>query len=245
MSDSRVIVALDYADCGRAFELVGQLDPSRCRVKVGKELFTVGGPQVVRELIAQGFDVFLDLKFHDIPSTVEGACRAASDLGVWMLNVHAAGGRHMMEAARRAIESVRPRPYLIAVTMLTSLDRDDIREVGFSGTVRDNVRRLVRLASSSGLDGVVCSPQELSCLRKEHAHEFLAVTPGIRAAGSDRSDQKRVMSPLEAIQFGASYIVVGRPITGAPDPLEALFAIESEVAKSLSNLGCRSEQKPV
>lgn len=236
MSDSRVIVALDYADCGRALELAGQLDSSRCRVKVGKELFTVGGPQVVRELIAQGFDVFLDLKFHDIPNTVAGACRAASELGVWMLNVHAAGGRHMMEAARQAIESVLPRPRLIAVTMLTSLDKDDIREVGFSGTVRHNVRRLARLASSSGLDGVVCSPEELTCLRKEHVPEFLTVTPGIRPAGSDRLDQKRVMTPLEAVECGASYIVVGRPVTGAPEPMEALIAIESEVAGAMAGV---------
>lgn len=245
MSDSRIIVALDFADCFRVLELAGQLDPFRCRLKVGKELFTAGGPQVVRELIAQDFDVFLDLKFHDIPNTVAGACRAASELGVWMLNVHAAGGRHMMEAARQAIESVRPRPYLIAVTMLTSLDKDDIREVGFSGTARDNVLTLARLASSSGLDGVVCSPQELTCLRKEHAHEFLTVTPGIRPAGSDRLDQKRVMTPLEAIQRGASYIVIGRPVTGAPKPMEALIAIEGEVARGLSDLGHRSEGKPV
>ena len=236
MSDSRIIVALDSADCARVRELAGQLDPLRCRLKVGKQLFTVGGPQVVRELIAEGFDVFLDLKFHDIPNTVAGACRAASELGVWMLNVHATGGRLMMEAARQAIEPVKPRPYLIAVTLLTSLDKDDIREVGFSATARHHARKLALLANSSGLDGVVCSPQELTCLRQDHAHNFLMVTPGIRPAGSDRRDQKRVMTPLEAIQRGASYIVVGRPITGAPEPMEALIAVESEVARALAGV---------
>ncbi len=228
----RIIVALDLPDPDAALELAGRLDPSRCRVKVGKELFTRGGPGVVGGLRRRGLEVFLDLKFHDIPNTVAGACRAAADLDVWMVNVHASGGRWMMEAAREALAASSPRPLLTAVTVLTSLDDEDLAEAGFSGTLQDSVLRLARLAENAGLDGVVCSPLELEPLGRVVGDEFLRVTPGIRPADSARGDQKRVMTPAEAISCGAHYLVIGRPITAAPDPAAALAAIAEEIASA-------------
>ncbi len=225
----RIIVALDLPDPDAALELADRLDPSRCRAKVGKALFTRGGPGVVGGLRRRGFEVFLDLKFHDIPNTVAGACRAAADLDVWMVNVHASGGRRMMAAAREALASSSRRPLLTAVTVLTSLDDEDLAEAGFSGTPRDSVLRLARLAEDAGLDGVVCSPLELEPLRGVVGDEFLRVTPGIRPADSARGDQKRVMTPAEAVSRGAHYLVIGRPITGAPDPAAALAAIADEI----------------
>ena len=228
----RIIVALDLPDPDIALELAARLDPSLCRVKVGKELFTRGGPGVVGGLRRCGLEVFLDLKFHDIPNTVASACRAAADLDVWMVNVHASGGRRMMEAARVALEASSPRPLLTAVTVLTSLDDEDLAEAGFSGTLRDSVLRLARLAEDAGLDGVVCSPLELEPLRHVVGDEFLRVTPGIRPADSSRGDQKRVMTPAEAVSRGAHYLVVGRPITAASDPAAALAAIAEEIASA-------------
>lgn len=227
----RVIVALDFADADAARALVARLDPKLCRVKVGKELFTRAGPQFVSGLVAAGYDVFLDLKFHDIPNTVARACAAAADLGVWMLNVHALGGRRMMEAARQALDSASgTRPLLIAVTVLTSLDETDLGEIGLSGSPADNVERLAALAQSSGLDGVVCSAQEAAGLRASRGDGFVLVTPGIRPSGAQRSDQKRVMTPAEAMRAGSHYLVVGRPVTQADDPLVALAGLNREIA---------------
>ena len=232
MSEPRVIVALDFPEPKEALALAAKLDPARCNLKIGKESFTRGGPELVRNLVRDGFRLFLDLKFHDIPNTVAGACAAAADLGVWMMNVHASGGPQMMEAARRAVgDSVR-RPHLIAVTVLTSLDDADLAAVGFAGDTSTIALKQARLAASVGLDGVVCSAREIAGMRAAEGDEFLLVTPGIRPAGAQSSDQKRVMTPAEAISLGASYLVIGRPITGAPDPLAALTAIEGEIAKS-------------
>jgi orotidine-5'-phosphate decarboxylase len=228
----RVIVALDFAAEEEALALVDLLDPGACRVKVGKELFTRGGPDVVERLTGKGFDVFLDLKFHDIPSTVAKACRAAADLSVWMLNVHALGGRAMMEAAREAVSSAAGRPLLVAVTVLTSLDERSLAEVGLGGSVEDNVLRLARLAAQSGLDGVVCSPWEAADLRRNHGPDFRLVTPGVRLPGAASDDQRRTLAPAEALARGADYLVVGRPITQAPNPKAALKAILADVETS-------------
>ena len=229
-SDSPIIVALDFPDRATALNLVEQLDPSRCRLKVGKEMFTRLGPDFVEGLAGKGFDVFLDLKFHDIPNTVAGACSAACDLGVWMMNVHASGGRRMMEAAREAIEKSSQSPLLIAVTILTSLSEEDIKEVGYMGTPAENVMRLATLASQSGMDGVVCSPKEVTTLRESLGNDFALVTPGIRPAGSAADDQRRTLTPAEAIAAGSSYLVIGRPITQADKPMGVLLTIESEIA---------------
>jgi orotidine-5'-phosphate decarboxylase len=224
-----IIVALDYPAPEQALEMARHLDPARCRVKVGKELFTRGGPAVIEQLTKLGFEIFLDLKYHDIPNTVAGACRAAADLGVWMVNVHALGGRRMMEAAREAVENSSHRPQLIAVTILTSMGEEDIAEIGLAGTPADNVRRLAALTASAGLDGVVCSPKEIELLRNEQGSNFTLVTPGIRPDWAARGDQRRVTTPSEALQLGATQLVIGRPITGASHPLEALARIEKEI----------------
>lgn len=225
-----VIVALDFAERDAAMALVDQLDPTQCRLKVGKEMFTRLGPSFVSELVDRGHSVFLDLKFHDIPNTVAQACRAAADLGVWMVNVHASGGRTMMEAAKDALSDYENPPLLIAVTILTSLDTADLAEIGYPGDPADNVRRLAALTHSSGLDGVVCSPKEIAMLREDLGSDFQLVTPGIRPASAALGDQKRVMTPAEAVQVGASHLVIGRPITKAEDPLAALQAIRAEMS---------------
>jgi orotidine-5'-phosphate decarboxylase len=225
----KIIVALDFPDAASALALVDRLDPALCRLKVGKELFTVAGPEFVRALVARGYEVFLDLKFHDIPNTVAAACRAAAGLGVWMVNVHAAGGRRMMEAARDALNVLPQRPLLIAVTVLTSMNADDLEEVGVAASPAEQVLRLARLTQSCKLDGVVCSAQEAALLRAELGAGFRLVTPGIRPAGSEVGDQRRVMTPSEAIAAGATDLVVGRPITAAPDPLAVLRAISDEI----------------
>ena len=225
----KIIVALDFSDAASALALVERLDPALCRLKVGKELFTAAGPELVRALVARGFEVFLDLKFHDIPNTVGAACRAAARLGVWMLNVHASGGRRMMTAAREAIADLPTPPLLIGVTVLTSMSAEDLGEVGVSDPPADQVRRLARLTQACKLDGVVCSAQEAAVLRADLGPDFRLVTPGIRPAGADAGDQRRVMTPAEALRAGASDLVIGRPITGAPDPLAALRAIRDEI----------------
>ncbi len=229
MNKGRLIVALDFPSVDQALAMADRLDPARCRVKVGKELFSRGGPEVIGALRAHGFEIFLDLKFHDIPNTVAAACRAAADLGVWMINVHALGGRKMMAAARGALADYQNVPLLIAVTVLTSLDTEDLAEVGISSTPEQMVMRLARLAYEAGMDGVVCSARELAPLRAALPADFLTVTPGIRPQGAAVADQKRVMSPGDAIQAGASYLVVGRPVTAAKQPLQALAAIEAEI----------------
>ena len=229
MSDPRVIVALDFPSATEAQQLVTRLDPARCKLKVGKELFVSAGPAFVAGLVDQGYGVFLDLKFHDIPNTVAAACRASAKLGVWMRNVHALGGHAMLSAAREAVECVAARPLLIAVTVLTSMQDDDLIEVGIVGTAQEAVSRLAQLSHRCGLDGVVCSAREVTQLRRERGASFLLVTPGIRPAQSAPGDQTRVATPREAMSNGASYLVVGRPITQAADPLAALAAIQREL----------------
>jgi orotidine-5'-phosphate decarboxylase len=226
---NRIIVALDYPDGESAWALIQQLDPKLCRVKVGKELFTAAGPDLVRKLVSAGFDVFLDLKFHDIPNTVAAACKAAAGLGVWMMNVHASGGRRMMDAARDALAGLEKRPILIGVTVLTSMGPEELKECGINTSPEEQVKRLARLAKSCNLDGVVCSALEASQLRAELGKDFALVTPGIRPAGSNAGDQTRIMTPAKAIIAGSDYLVIGRPITQAPDPLIALKNIQQEI----------------
>ncbi|KAB7623654.1 orotidine-5'-phosphate decarboxylase [Alkalilimnicola sp. S0819] len=226
----RILVALDFAEAADALALARQLDPAACRLKVGKELFVRAGPDLVRRLQEAGFEVFLDLKFHDIPNTVAAACRAAAELGVWMVNVHALGGGAMMQAAREAVDTVPRPPLLIAVTVLTSHDQATVSQIGLAGTPADNVARLAALSAEQGLDGVVCSAAEAPMLRRERGEDFRLVTPGIRPAGSEAGDQKRVLTPRQALAAGSDYLVVGRPITRSPDPLAALHAIRAEIS---------------
>ncbi|SFK09937.1 orotidine-5'-phosphate decarboxylase [Methylophaga sulfidovorans] len=229
MSDPRIIVALDYATASDALQMADKIDPKRARVKVGKELFTRSGPSVVTNLVSRGFDVFLDLKYHDIPHTVAKACAAAADLGVWMLNVHTLGGAAMMEAAREAVDNSSTQPILIGVTLLTSMDQTTFEQIGLNGNMSDTVIRLAKMAKSSGLDGVVCSAQEASALRENLGESFQLITPGIRPAGSDVGDQHRIMTPKQAIEAGSHYLVIGRPITAAKDPMQALTDIEKSL----------------
>ena len=226
---SPVIVALDMADAQDALGLARRLEPSACRLKVGKELFTACGPALLDELHDLGFQVFLDLKFHDIPNTVAAAVLAAARRGVWMVNVHASGGRRMLVAAREALEAVPQPPLLIGVTVLTSMDESDYAEVGFSLPLAEQVQRLARLCQQSGLDGVVCSAREAAVLRESCGADFALVTPGIRPAGSASDDQRRVLTPAQAVAQGASYLVVGRPITRAADPAAALAEINASL----------------
>ncbi len=227
--DPRVIVALDFANAGDALALVERLTPNQCKLKVGNELFVRAGPALVEKLATLGFKVFLDLKFHDIPNTVAQACRAVADLGVWMTNVHALGGVKMMQAAREAVAEMATPPKLIAVTVLTSLSRADLCQVGLDVEPAVQVERLARLAHEVGLDGVVCSAQEATLLRRQIGPDFLLVTPGIRPAGSEIGDQSRILTPAQAIRAGADYLVVGRPITQAADPVAALQKINAEL----------------
>ncbi len=223
----RIIVALDYANSAEALAMADRLDPARCRLKVGKELFTREGPQIIRGLQDRGFDIFLDLKFHDIPNTTAAACTAAADLGVWMINVHALGGRRMMEAASRAVEPFST--LLIAVTVLTSMEAQDLREIGLQYEPAELVPKLASLAQQSGLDGVVCSAHEARHMRDTLGGKFHLVTPGVRPAGADKADQRRIMTPAQALGEGASYLVIGRPITRAADPAAAFEQIYKEV----------------
>ena len=229
MTDPKIIVALDYPEAAPALNLVARLEPSLCRLKLGKELFTAAGPQLLEQMMRRGFDVFLDLKFHDIPNTTAQACKVAATLGVWMLNVHALGGRKMMEAAREAVAQAARPPKLIAVTVLTSMAQEDISELGIAGTPAEMVLRLATLARDSGLNGVVCSAQEAALLRKHCGSAFCLVTPGIRPADAAADDQSRIMTPRAALESGASYLVIGRPITRAADPLRALQDISKQI----------------
>ncbi len=230
----RVIVALDHADARAAIDTARRLDPAQCRVKVGKELFTAAGPAVVESLHELGFEVFLDLKFHDIPNTVAGACRAAAQLGVWMVNVHASGGRRMMLAAREAVDAFERPPLLIAVTVLTSMEAGDLADIGIEVPVEEQVARLALLAEECAFDGVVCSARETQMLAAERRPGFITVTPGIRPAGSEAGDQRRVVTPGDAIRNGSTYLVIGRPVTGAREPVRVLEAINAEVAAALA-----------
>jgi orotidine-5'-phosphate decarboxylase len=228
--DPRVIVALDFPDADTALGFARRLPANACRLKVGQELFTAAGPRLVTGLQELGFEVFLDLKFHDIPNTVAQACKAAGRIGVWMLNVHALGGRAMLSAAREALEGGSRRPLLIAVTVLTSLGDDDLAEVGIRGTPLEAASRLAALSQSCGLDGVVCSAHEASTLRAERGPGFLLVTPGIRTAADAADDQKRVVTPLDAVRNGSTYLVIGRPITRATDPGSVLASINDQIS---------------
>ena len=229
MIDPKIIVALDYPESKPALELVSRLQPSLCRLKIGKELFTAAGPRIVEQCMQRGFEVFLDLKFHDIPNTTAQACKAAASLGVWMVNVHALGGRKMLEAAREAVATSMRPPKLIAVTVLTSMAQEDLAGIGIADTPSNMVLRLAKLAQDCGLDGVVCSAQEATLLRLQCGSSFCFVTPGIRPADSAADDQSRIMTPRAALQNGASYLVIGRPITKAADPLLALQNISKEI----------------
>ena len=229
MNDPKIIVALDFPGAVPALALAHRLSPELCRLKVGKELFTATGPILLEQLMRGGFEIFLDLKFHDIPNTTAQACKAAASLGVWMINVHALGGRKMLEAAQIAVSNSARPPKLIAVTMLTSMAQEDIAELGIQFTPEEMVLRLAKLAQDAGLDGVVCSAQETAMLRKQCGNKFSLVTPGIRPAHASLDDQSRVMTPQAAMQAGSSYLVIGRPITKASDPLQALLAINQDI----------------
>jgi orotidine-5'-phosphate decarboxylase len=232
MNEPRIIVALDYPGAQSALQFVNRVEPRACRLKVGQELFTAAGPQLIEQLVQRGFDVFLDLKFHDIPHTVAQACKAASKFGVWMLSVHALGGRVMLAAAREALQGFKQRPRLVAVTVLTSIKNEELGEIGVSGKLNEAVLQLAGLAHDSGLDGVVCSAQEAPDLRKQFGRKFCLVTPGIRSERVAEDDQQRVTTPRRAMENGADYLVIGRPITQAQDPLKALQEINQEIAKS-------------
>ncbi|MBI3562309.1 MAG: orotidine-5'-phosphate decarboxylase [Gammaproteobacteria bacterium] len=228
-NSAKIIVALDYADQHAALALVKRLIPGRCKLKVGKELFTRAGPALVTTLVDKGFDVFLDLKFHDIPTTVARACEAAARLGVWMLNVHALGGRAMLVAAREAIDKTSHPPLLIAVTVLTSLSDADLAGLGFQMNIAQTTQHLAKLALHCGLNGVVCSAQEAHQLRQLTSPQFTLVTPGIRLPDAAGDDQKRIATPFAALSNGANYLVIGRPITQAPDPMVVIEAIEHDI----------------
>lgn len=232
-ADPRIIVALDYAEQQPALDLAARLSPALCRLKVGKELFTAVGPLIVEKLNAMGFEVFLDLKFHDIPNTVAKAIEAAANLGVWMVNVHACGGRGMLEAAAEAVSKNQHKPLLIGVTVLTSSGEKELHDIGVECSPQQQVLRLAKLVKQSGLDGVVCSAQEADMLSSAIDSPFCLVTPGIRPMGSLSDDQRRIVTPADAISFGSDYLVVGRPITQSLDPLASLQAINQEVADVL------------
>ena len=226
----RVIVALDFPTATEALAFAARVTPEQCRLKVGFELFTSAGPAVVEALVKKGFDVFLDLKYHDIPNTVASACAAAARLGVWMVNVHALGGRRMLVAARESLEKLAHRPLLIGVTVLTSHSSRDLGEIGLAENTEAQAALLARLVKDTGLDGVVCSAQEATRLRAEHGTEFCLVTPGIRLPGSERGDQERVVTPLDAVRQGADFLVIGRPITQAENPVTVLAGINHELS---------------
>lgn len=226
----KIIIALDFDNQDAALALAKQLNSQQCRVKVGKELFTCCGPSIVEALHKLGFEVFLDLKFHDIPNTVAKAVKAAADMGVWMVNVHASGGFEMMKAAKEILDNCTgKRPLLIAVTVLTSMSAEDLALIGFDISPQQLVRRLAALAQKAGLDGVVCSSQEANMLKTSLGNDFLLITPGIRPRNADAGDQKRIMTPIEALQAGSDYLVIGRPITQSSSPLKALESIAAEI----------------
>ena len=226
---SPILVALDFPSAESAISLARQLDPSLCRVKVGKELYTRCGPVILEELHKLGFDVFLDLKFHDIPNTTAQAVGVAADMGVWMVNVHASGGQRMMQACADKLSQYKQAPLLIGVTVLTSMERSDLAGVGIDAEPMEQVMRLASLTKDCGLDGVVCSSHEVTQLKQMLGQEFKLVTPGIRPASADLGDQRRVMTPAQALSAGSDYLVIGRPITKADNPLEALEAIVESI----------------
>ena len=224
-----VIIALDFPDERRTLDFCAQLSPELCRLKIGKELFTASGRSLVEKLINKGFDVFLDLKYHDIPNTVASACRVAAQMGVWMVDIHASGGRRMMEAAANASAQESHKPLLIGVTVLTGMEQSDMAEIGINDKIENQVLRLAQLAYESGLDGTVSSAQEAALLRRHIGDDFVLVTPGIRLTKNNNDDQRRIMTPTEAIAAGSSYLVIGRPITQAEDPLAVLAQINRDI----------------
>jgi len=231
MTDPRVVVALDFDKKDDALSFVDRINPADARLKVGKEMFTYFGPEFVKQLTGKGFDVFLDLKFHDIPNTVAKAVTAAADLGVWMVNVHASGGTEMMTKAKAALEAYgNDAPLLMAVTVLTSMGQEDLDGLGIKKTPAEQVMALAKLTQQSGLDGVVCSAWEAEALKTNLGSDFKLITPGIRPAGSASDDQKRIMTPKQAIDVGVDYLVVGRPITKAVDPAQVLREINASIA---------------
>jgi len=232
MNDPKIIVALDFADSRQALEFARKTSPDQCRLKVGKELFTSYGPALVERLVGDGFDVFLDLKFHDIPNTVRQAAKAAAKLGVWMLNVHALGGSAMLQAAREGVEMVARRPFLIAVTVLTSMSSRDLQALGIDRPLDQLVNDLARQALDNGLDGVVCSAREVPILRESLGPAALLVTPGIRPEWASGDDQQRIVTPEQALADGASYLVIGRPITRSDDPAAALQRINESIGQA-------------
>ncbi|AVF34124.1 orotidine-5'-phosphate decarboxylase [Rahnella sikkimica] len=230
LNSSPIVVALDYADKSAALAFADKIDPRDCRLKIGKEMFTHFGPQMVKDLQSRGFDVFLDLKFHDIPNTTAHAVAAAAELGVWMVNVHASGGARMMTAAKEALQPFgKDAPLLIAVTVLTSMEGSDLADLGITLSPADYAERLARLTRDCGLDGVVCSAQEATRFKAALGQEFKLVTPGIRPAGSKADDQRRVMTPQEALAAGVDYMVIGRPITQSADPAQTLRDIRASL----------------
>ena len=233
MNDPKVVVALDFDKKADALSFVDKVSPNDCRLKVGKEMFTYFGPELVKQFINKGFDVFLDLKFHDIPNTVAKAVTASADLGAWMVNVHASGGSKMMIKANEALQSFgADKPLLIAVTVLTSMGEEDLHDLGISVSPAEQVMRLAKLTQQTGLDGVVCSAWEAQQLKKALGKEFKLITPGIRPAGSSFDDQKRIMTPEQALSVGVDYLVIGRPITKAADPHDVLCNINDSITNS-------------
>ena len=229
LSDPKIIVALDFPSKDACLTLLKQLDPTLCRVKIGKEMFTLFGPALVEQIQAQGFEVFLDLKFHDIPTTVAKAVKASASLGVWMVNVHASGGEKMLTAANDALASFSVKPKLIAVTVLTSMSDAELPLIGVTNNAEEQVARLAQLTHRAGLDGVVCSAQEAATIKQLCDASFLCVTPGIRPADSASDDQQRIMTPDQALKNGSNYLVIGRPITQAENPMHALQSIFSSI----------------
>jgi orotidine-5'-phosphate decarboxylase len=230
LSTSKLIIALDFAEAAQALTLIEQFNPAQCALKIGSELFTRSGPQLVQTIVARGFRVFLDLKFHDIPHTVAQACQAAADLGVWMLTVHASGGEAMLQAARVAVEGYgKTRPKIVAVTVLTSLAEDDLSTIGVPGTIPQQVERLAHLSQKMGVDGIVCSAQEVAHIKQYCGASFLAVTPGIRMPGDASHDQIRVITPKAAVDAGSDYLVMGRSITQASDPAAVVKMLQPYV----------------
>lgn len=229
--NKRIVVALDFAQPNEALKFIDTLDPQQCRVKVGKELFTAGGPDLIAAIHARNFEVFLDLKFHDIPNTVAKAVAAAAELGVWMVNVHASGGEAMLKAARAAIEPYGEQaPLLIAVTVLTSMSAEELKQLGVQRPLQEHVLALAKLSAQCGLDGVVCSAQEAELIKAEVGRDFILVTPGIRPAGSATHDQQRIMTPQQAVAAGVDYLVMGRPIRESKNPVATLSAIADEIS---------------
>ena len=226
--ENKIIIPLDL-DYANAIKLAKELDPKICRLKIGSQLFTSSGPKIVKEFSNLGFDIFLDLKFHDIPNTVYEAVKSSADLGVWMVNVHASGGREMLDAAKKALDGYKNPPLLIGVTLLTSLSEESLIDIGLTG-LPEQVLRLASLAKEVGLNGVVCAPSDITSIKNKFGKEFLTVTPGIRPSKSNLNDQRRVATPLEAIKSGSDFIVIGRPITESKNPCSALERIHKEIS---------------